>query len=231
MCGLPVTPFECMDVVVHHVDTLDDLLDKIIDSLGADGITVLFVASVNFLRTCLHRVAYFKSRCMREVKFLVGTSFDMVRMLAPLCKAENVPIRSTSRIVELQLTPPESVELYIGSLLKQYGSRALMARIGFKEDHAQAGLAVHNRTEGADVYFVNSYELGTFLLLIFGHTDLAWDAYCIQQTWWPLHVHSLNASLFKDHKQCRVQVTRLSVPLQDAHVDDIEDDSLIDFLP
>lgn len=232
MCGLPVTPFDCDRMLFRRVDTLDVLLERLIESLAEDGITVLFTACRDFLSTCLHQLAWFRSQvqqAQQDVRFLVGTSFDHIHKLAPLCKANNVNVRTTRRIREIKMPMAEPRFNSLSSLITQYGASALMARVGFREDSAHAHLALHEQTRGADVYLIESAELGTFLLLVFAHADLARDAHYTQSSWWPLHVQFLNAHLFKQHSTSCVGVTRVSA-VPPVRVDNDVDETLIEFL-
>lgn len=229
MCGLPISPFDCSRIRLRHVDTQTELIDALLDSLSRNNTSVLFVASLTVLRTILHRVAYLKTVYAGEIKLVVGTTPEFVTKLTPACKAADVLLRSTRRI---KVDQCNQTTLCFGSLMKQFQFHALMAQKRCKEDRAQKRAETHQLTKGATLYSVKA-DIGWFLLLVFTHADLAWDAYSATHLWWPWRVDWPTSPRFQGLKDTHVLVRRVSkceVAQVDVESDDV-DDSIIQFMP
>lgn len=210
MCGLPITPFECIHIRVRRVDTRDILIEELFEALSENHTIVLFVASLSVLHTCLHRLQFLRKTSSANANFLVGTSCDRIAKFTPLCKAAKVPVRSTSRIMPFKLPMKRPTLLCMGSLIKQYYFCGLMAQMGFEMEHFLRQLAKRDDTKGADFYNVDVPDVGLFLLLVFTHPDLAWNAYACKESWWPLDVELISAPRLQAAEFTIVHVTRLN---------------------
>ena len=234
ICGLPLTPFECIRVPLVRASTTSIFLDALFDSLSQQGITVLVLANLCLLKTCLHHLAYLKEtfKVLPRVHstLIVGTTPERIRVFQPLCKAASVQLRSTRRIDRLRHTGLQQSTLFLGSLTKQYGACALMAC----QQVPGKGSVMLDRfelTRGADTYSIETHHIGSYVMLVFGHEDLAWDAFQTRHVWWPGQVHLLTETFFKEHEWTPVIIKCTHSRTPDVETDSHSlDENVIQFL-
>lgn len=234
ICGLPLTPFECIRVPLVRASTTSIFIDALFDSLLQQGITVLFLANLCLLKTCLHRLVYLKETLRMSPKvdstLIVGTTPERISAFQVLCKPVNVPLRTTRRITRLSHTGLVQSTLFLGSLLKQYGACALMA---CQQVPRKAGVMLESfeLTKGADTYMIETHHFGSYVMLVFGHEDLAWDAFESRHVWWLGQVHLLTEPFFKTYEWTPVVVKCTHSRTLDAETDSFSlEENAIQFL-